>query len=79
MNKMTRLLMIAIMIVLIPISGFAEFQFGMGEIKGYMVGEYYWVINHHNEKPREDMVSGFEGSISRMTTSFLRLSRYVLD
>lgn len=49
---MSLFLMIAITITLIPKFGFAEFQIGMGEIKGYMVGEYYWVIDHNDETNR---------------------------
>lgn len=49
MKKVSLFLVIAMTITLIPMSGFADFQFGMGEIKGYMVGEYYWAIYHHDE------------------------------
>lgn len=49
MKKASLFLMITITITLMPTSGLADFQFGMGEIKGYMVGEYYWVMNHHDE------------------------------
>ena len=49
MKKWKMFLIILMTCTLIPAMGFAEFQIGKGQIKGYMVGEYYWVVNHHDE------------------------------
>ncbi len=49
MKKLNILVMIAIFIALISKFGFGDPQFGKGNIKGYMVGEYYWAMNHHDE------------------------------
>ncbi|UCE42794.1 MAG: hypothetical protein JSV17_07540 [Candidatus Aminicenantes bacterium] len=49
MKKLSLFLMIPMAISLLPKSGFTGIQLGVGEIKGYMVGEYYWIVNHHGE------------------------------
>ena len=49
MKKLSLFLMLATAITLIPKSGYGDLPSGKGNIKGYMVGEYYWAINHHNE------------------------------
>jgi hypothetical protein len=61
-RKMT-LLLIAVAIALIPSIGLAQFKPGSGEIKGYMVGEYYYNIDHHtgNFKDVEDGIAGRSG------------------
>ncbi len=38
-----------ILIVVITSAGFAEFKPGTGSISGYMVGEYYYVANQHDD------------------------------
>lgn len=48
MEKKVLALIFALAISLIPINSFAEFKPSTGEINGYMVNEYFCVINHHD-------------------------------
>jgi hypothetical protein len=49
--------------VLIPSVGQAQFKPGSGELKGYMIGEYYYIANHHtgNFKENDDGIQGRHG------------------
>ena len=47
MKKVSLILVIAFAIALIPQTGLAQFKPEAGEIKGYMIAEYYYNINHH--------------------------------
>lgn len=49
MKTVTPLLLIAFLIVLLPTVVLAQFKPGSGEIKGYMVAEYYYNASHHTE------------------------------
>jgi hypothetical protein len=63
MKTVASLLLIAFLIVLIPSVGLAQFKPGSGELKGYMIGEYYYIIDHHtgNFKDVEDGIKGRSG------------------
>ncbi len=58
MKKVSLILMIALAITLIPASALAQFKPDTGEIKGYMIGEYYYNFNHHTGSIDD---GGFEG------------------
>ena len=47
MKRRTSLLLLAFLFGLIPSISLAQFKPGSGEIKGYMVGEYYYNVDHH--------------------------------
>jgi len=47
MKKVCFILMIALVIALIPVTGLAQFKPASGQIKGYMAAEYYWNFNHN--------------------------------
>lgn len=47
MNKTGFVLGLVLGIALIPVCGLAQFNPDSGSIQGYMVGEYFWNINHN--------------------------------
>lgn len=62
-NKMktgTTSLLIVVLIMIAPTFGLAQLKIGSGEIKGYMVGEYYYFASHHTGKS-EGGVEGRHG------------------
>ncbi len=50
MSKLSRLLAVATAVGLVSSFLFAEFKPSSGEIKGYMINEYYSVLSHHDEE-----------------------------
>jgi len=50
MKKLSVLLAAAMAVGFLSASGLAEFKPTSGEIKGYMINEYYSVLSHHNEE-----------------------------
>jgi hypothetical protein len=61
MKSVTTLFLIAFFIVLIPTAGLAQFKPGSGEIKGYMVGEYYYNLDHHTGIRDDGGIKGSHG------------------
>jgi hypothetical protein len=59
MKTVTTLFLIAFFILLIPSVGLSQFKPGSGEIKGYMIAEWYWVTDHHTGE--EDGIKGRRG------------------
>jgi hypothetical protein len=47
MKRVSLIVLIAFAIALIPATGLAEFKPGTGEIKGYMIGEYFFILKHN--------------------------------
>lgn len=58
MKKVSLILIIALVIALIPLSGLAQFKPESGQIKGYMAADYYWSLNHHTGEIDDE---GFKG------------------
>lgn len=50
MKKLSMFLVVALAVGLLSAPGLAEFKPSSGEIKGYMINEYYSVLSHHNEE-----------------------------
>jgi hypothetical protein len=57
MKTLTTLLLIAFFILLIPTAALSQFKPGSGEIKGYMIAEWYWITDHHTGSD-----DGFKGN-----------------
>ena len=49
MKNWTFLITILLVIALVPKSSLAEFKPNSGAIKGYMVNEYFYYADHHDE------------------------------
>jgi hypothetical protein len=50
MKKVSLILVGAMILSLFPAMASAQFKPGSGEIKGYMIGEYYYNASHHTEE-----------------------------
>jgi hypothetical protein len=61
MKTVTTLFLIACFIALIPAASLAEFKPGSGEIKGYMVSEYYFNLDHHTGSMDDGGIKGRHG------------------
>lgn len=60
MKTVASLLLIAFLIMSFPTLGLAQFKPGSGELKGYMMGEYYYIMDHHSGDFK-DVVDGIKG------------------
>jgi hypothetical protein len=58
MKKVSLILMVASAVTLIPSWGLTQFKPGSGQIKGYMIAEYYYNFNHHTGEIDD---GGFQG------------------
>lgn len=61
MKKVSLIATIAFVLALVPASGLAQFKPDTGEIKGYMIAEWYWITDHHTGDEENDGIKGKRG------------------
>lgn len=61
MKKLSCFLLVALILALLPLFALAEFKPGSGEINGYMINEYYFVLDHHSGSIDDGGIQGRHG------------------